>query len=131
MGGGGGLEQDRGGSWGCQPGEEPAWGHGYTLRGCSGLRIGVPCALMAKLGRQGSREEALQGQGLPRRESPLHLWRWGRRQMMSGCEEVQRGPLRGDRSFRRPQLPSGEKILASLQKSSQTRLGDRVLALKA
>lgn len=87
MGGGGGLEQDRGGSWGCQPGEEPAWDHGYTLHGCSGLRIGVPCALMAKLERQGSWEEALlQGQGLPRRESPLHLWRWGRKQMMSGCE---------------------------------------------
>ena len=96
MGEGGSLEQDRGGSWGCQPGEEPAWGHGYTLRGCPGLQRGVPCAPVAKLGRQGSCEEAvLQGQGLPRKESPLHLWRWGRKQMMSGCEGGAEGTLVG------------------------------------
>lgn len=51
--------------------------------------------------------------------------------MMSGCEGGAERTLAGDRSFQRPQLQSGEKILASLQKSSQTRLGDRVLALKA
>lgn len=96
MGEGGSLEQDRGGSWGCQPGEEPAWGHGYTLRGCPGLQRGVPCAPVAKLGRQGSCEEAvLQGQGLPRKESPLHLWRWGRKQMISGCEGGAEGTLVG------------------------------------
>lgn len=82
LGGGGGLEQDRR-SWGCQPGEERlgSWVH---PRGCSGLRIGVPCALMAKLGRQGSREGGSPGTGfLPRRGVTSPSGDRGR-QMMSG-----------------------------------------------
>ena len=41
---------------------------------------------------------------------------------MLGCEGGAEGTLVGGQTLQRPQLQSGEKILASLQKSSQTRL---------
>lgn len=104
----GGIQRSQGFGWGLRPGTGqgrelgvPAWRraslgswvHPPWLPWAADRCAVCPCG---QAGETGFCEEALlQGQGLPRKESPLHLWRWGRKQMMSGCEGGAEGTLVG------------------------------------